>query len=80
MENCGQRVSEKLNCIRNEMTHLWGSVFLILGGSISIIFHNRNFEGYLIGAIGIAIALILAYAYFIRREETLRIINKIDEG
>lgn len=79
MKNDKQRISEKLNCIRNEMTHLWGSVFLILGGSISIIFHNRNSEGYSIGAIGIVIALVLAYAYFIRREETLRIINKIDE-
>ncbi len=41
-----QRDVEKLNCIRNEMTHLWGSAFLIGGGAVclycSTVPHSRN--------------------------------------
>lgn len=28
---------EKLNSIRNEMTHLWGSIFVTAGGTIALI-------------------------------------------
>ncbi len=70
-----KQLSEKLNCIRNEMTHLWGSVFIIGGGSFSLILNGSTFKEFLAGAIGTIIAMIFAYAYFIRREETLRIVN-----
>jgi len=80
MKNGEQKISEKLNCIRNEMTHLWGSVFLILGGSVSMVFYNRSLLAYMIGGFGVFIAAMLAYAYFIRRDETLRIINKIEDN
>ncbi len=75
-----KQLSEKLNCIRNEMTHLWGSVFIIGGGSVSLIINSASFKEYFIGIVGIVISLVFAYAYFIRREETLRIVNKIGEN
>lgn len=62
------------------MTHLWGSVFLIGGGSISITLQCPGLKGQIFGAAGIFLALILAYAYFIRREETIRIVNEIEKG
>ncbi len=79
MNRHNQKITEKLNCIRNEMTHLWGSVFLIMGGSISIAFYNRTFLAFLISSVGVIVATILAYAYFIRRDETLRIINSMED-
>ena len=72
------KTAEKLNCMRNEMTHLWGSVFLIAGGSVSALF-TFSTRGYVIGAVGIILALALLNAYFIRREETLRIVNSMEE-
>lgn len=72
-------LKEQLGCIKNEMTHLWGSAFLLAGGAFSLMFYNRSFEGYLWGGIGVIIALILGHAYVIRRVETLRIVNKIKE-
>ncbi len=63
-----KKLTEKLNCIRNEMTHLWGSVFILGGGSISLFF-KHTIEGYITGTIGVIFAIILAYSYFIRREE-----------
>lgn len=74
-----KRINEKLNCIRNEMTHLWGSVFIIGGGSFSLILNGSTSKEFLAGAIGTIIAVIFAYAYFIRREETLRIVNNIGD-
>ncbi len=77
MEKELQQKIEQLNCIRNEMTHLWGSVFLLGGGSISLMLQYPSFKGYLLAAAGIITALILTYAYFIRREETIKIVNKL---
>ncbi|MCX4275419.1 MAG: hypothetical protein OSJ27_06520 [Candidatus Gastranaerophilales bacterium] len=71
-----KQLSEKLNCIRNEMTHLWGSVFIIGGGSVSLFLHGTSLKDSLAAIIGAILTIILAYAYFIRREETLRIVKK----
>ncbi len=70
---------EKLNCIRNEMTHLWGSVFIIGGSSISFMIASNSFKARFIGIIGIVAALMLVYAYFIRREETIKIVDNLKE-
>lgn len=74
-----KKLTEKLNCIRNEMTHLWGSVFILGGGSISLLLQHRSFAGYLLSTAGILTAIMLTQAYFIRREETIKIINKLEE-
>lgn len=76
MDKDFQQKSEKLTCIRNEMTHLWGSVFILGGGSISLMLQYPSFKRYLLAAAGIITALILTYAYFIRREETIKIVNE----
>lgn len=34
--------AEKLNCIRNEMTHLWGSIFATSGGVIALVLSEFN--------------------------------------
>lgn len=61
------------------MTHLWGTGFLLAGGSFTVIFNNRTVESFIWGGIGILIALIFGHAYFIRRTETLKIVKKIKE-
>ena len=71
--------SEKLNCIRNEMTHLWGTACATLGGSVLLfVSPNANSSYYLIGSIGIVIAIIMANSYFIRRNEILKILKKME--
>lgn len=72
-------LKEQLNCLGNEMTHLWGTTFLLGGGAISIIFNSRSLKGYILGIIGVVFAVILAHTYLIRRNETLRIVNMLKE-
>ena len=62
MENICE--TERLNCIRNEMTHLWGGVFATAGGSIALFLSEPTFIKYLIGFIGILfLGLFLMYKY-----------------
>ena len=58
-----KRINEKLNCIRNEMTHLWGSVFIIGGGSFSLILNGSTSKEFLAGAIG-TIIYVIAWLLF----------------
>ncbi len=70
---------EQLGCIKNEMTHLWGTAFLFGGTSLMLLLRGVSDMERIIAIPGIIIALALFNAYFIRRDETLRIVNKIKE-
>ena len=70
---------EKLNCIRNEMTHLWGTACATLGGSaLLFVSSNANSSYYLIGTLGVIIALVLPNSYFVRRNEIMKILKKME--
>ena len=68
---------EKLNSIRNEMTHLWGSVFVTAGGSIALFLNSPSLVNYVLGVAGIIISIIMANAYFIRRNEVVKILKDL---
>ena len=68
---------EKLNSIRNEMTHLWGSVFVTAGGSIALFLNSPCLVNYVLGVAGIIIFIIMANAYFIRRNEVVKILKDL---
>ncbi len=71
---------EKLNCIRNEMTHLWGSIFITAGGTIALILEsNKNSLVYLFIFAGFLFTLLLINAYFIRRTEVVKILKGLEE-
>lgn len=70
---------EKLNCIRNEMTHLWGTAYATLGGSaLLFVSSNANSSYYLIGTLGVIIALVMANSNFVRRNEIMKILKKME--
>ena len=71
---------ETLNCIRNEMTHLWGSIFITAGGTIALILEsNKNPLVYLFIFAGFLFTLLLINAYFIRRTEVVKILKGLEE-
>lgn len=70
---------ERLNCIRNEMTHLWGGIFAAAGGSIALFLSEPTFIKYLIGFVGILFAIIMSNAYLIRRNEIVKIIENLED-
>lgn len=70
---------EKLNCIGNEMTHLWGTACATLGGSaLLFVSSNANNSYYLIGTLGVIIALVMANSNFVRRNEIMKILKKME--
>ncbi len=48
----------RLSCVKNEMTHLWGTSFLMGGGAFSLMLTNHSFIGYFWGTIGIIAATV----------------------
>ena len=71
---------EKLNSIRNEMTHLWGSIFVTAGGTIALILEkNKEFLVYIFIIAGCFFTLLLINAYFIRRTEVVKILKSLEE-
>lgn len=69
---------EKLSCIRNEMTHLWGSIFIVGGGSIALVMNNPSISTYVIGFIGIIFAILFLNAYFVRRVEMFKMLESLE--
>lgn len=70
---------EKLNSIRNEMTHLWGSVFILGGGSIAFVMNKPSISTYIIGFVGIIIAILFFNAYFVRRVEMFKMLESLED-
>lgn len=68
---------EKLNSIRNEMTHLWGSIFIVGSGSIALLLNSTGLRDYIIGILGILLGIIFINAYFVRRDEVVKIVKDL---
>ena len=69
--------SEKLNCIRNEMTHLWGSIFATSGGVVALVLSDFSMLKLFFIIFGTLLSLIMINAYFIRRTEVMNILKNM---
>ena len=74
-----QQITENINSIRNEMTHIWGAFFIICGGSISLILFEPSILKYLIGLIGLVLSYIFITTYMKRRMELQCLINSLED-
>ena len=71
---------EKLNSIRNEMTHIWGSAFILGGGSMSLLFNGEyNLVKYFFGILGFILTLLVFNAYFTRRIEMQKMLKHLED-
>lgn len=78
MENSFE--TEKLNCIRNEMTHLWGSIFATSGGVIALVLSEFSILKLFFIVFGTLLTLIMINAYFIRRTEVMSILKELKKS
>lgn len=79
----------KLNFLINEMNCLWGSSFIIGGGSIALLFALGNKEAsvfntveiiqLIMGIIGLVVFILFLNAFFIKRTECIKYISQIEE-
>lgn len=69
---------EKLNSIRNEMTHLWGSACATTGGAIVLALSSEaTISYYIMATFGLFAGIIMINAYFVRRTEVVKILKKM---
>lgn len=73
-------LKEQINCLRNEMTHLWGTTFLFGGTSLMLLLRGISNIEQVMGILGMIVSCILFRAYFIRYDEIKRLINKMKEN
>lgn len=70
-------LSEKLDSIRNEMTHIWGGIFVVGGGTITIGLMGMNAIKIALFIFGIVLTLLLLNAYIIRKTEISDILRQL---
>lgn len=79
----------KLNFLINEMNCLWGSSFIVGGGSIALLlalsnkqiakFNSIEIIQIFMGIIGLIVFILFLNAFFIKRTECIKYINQIEE-
>ncbi len=74
-------LKEKANSLRNEMNHLWGAIFITGGGSVGFsIFEEKTLLIYAFLILGIFWTIVFVNAYFVKRIELMKIIEKFKNG
>lgn len=72
---------EKANCLRNEMNHIWGAIFIMGGGAIGFsVLQEKNMWIYAFIVTGFFLASVFLNAYMARRIELFKILNKLNNG
>lgn len=74
-------LTEKLNSIRNEMSHIWGGIFVIGGGTFTLgLTTSYKDEKIILVLLGIFMTILFINAYMIRRDEIKDILKEIKKG
>ena len=72
---------EKANCLRNEMNHIWGAIFIMGGGAIGFsIIAEKTLLIYFYIIAGFFLTIVFFNAYFTKRTELTKILNKLKKG
>ena len=70
-------LSEKIGIIKNEMSHIWGGIFITGGGSITIATTGYTSVKIVLIILGLLMATIFINAYFIRQIELFKILKQL---
>ena len=76
--NNSQKI-ESLNSIRNEMSHLWGSAFVVGGGSLTFVIYEPSPIKLILSCFGLLATIILMNTYIKRRTELLKLIGDLED-
>lgn len=70
---------EKLNSIRNEMSHCWGAAFVTGGGVFTLAVTEMNLLKLLFIVLGLPLTILFINAYFLRRRDLFYVLNKLNK-
>lgn len=71
---------EKIGAIKNELSHIWGGIFILGGGSITLMISAVNALRLFFIVAGIFLTMLFINAYAIRRQELMNYLKKLEEG
>jgi hypothetical protein len=72
-------LSEKIGAIKNEMSHIWGAIFVTGGGAITIAVTNFNILTLFLFIVGVVLSVMFLNAYFIRKQELIFNLDRLKE-
>lgn len=70
---------EKIGAIKNEMSHIWGAIFVIGGGTITLATTELNLLKWVFILVGIFFTIIFVNAYAIRKQELMNYLKELEE-
>lgn len=70
-------LSEKLDSIRNEMSHCWGGIFVVGGGTITLAVTELSPLKILFFVSGLILTVLLVNAYLIRKTELSNVLKQL---
>ena len=71
---------EKIGATKNEMSHLWGGIFVMGGGTITFIFSELNILKWVVIILGAFFTIFFLNIYVIRKQELMNLLEKLEEG
>jgi len=72
-------LSEKIGIIKNEMSHIWGGIFITGGGAITIATTGYSHMKIVLIVLGLLMAMIFINAYLIREIELFKILKQLNK-
>lgn len=70
---------EKIGAVKNEMSHIWGGIFVTGGGSITLMFTEANIFKWVFIAVGIMLTILFINAYITKRIELINFLKELKE-
>lgn len=72
-------ITEKIGAIKNEMSHIWGAIFVTGGGTATFIFTDLTPLKIAFIVLGIYLTVLFINAYIIRKNELMDYLEKLGE-
>lgn len=78
MKKNSEVYKEQIGILKNEMTHLWGSMFVIGGGSLTLFINYQNPLTNILCSLGFFLTILFLKTYFAKRTEIIYILREME--
>ena len=72
-------IVQKIGIIKNEMTHLWNALIVLMGGTIGLLFTQFTLKSLILIILGAGFSLLLFNAYMVRRTTLFELLNQLNK-
>ena len=72
-------IVQKIGIIKNEMSHLWNALIVLVGGTIGLLFTQFTIKTFVLIILGIGFGILLFNAYMVRRSALFELLNQMNK-